>query len=253
MKKTLAFVLDFDGTITTVDVSHILLTNYARSQWRDLLERAKKGENIGKAWLLETAPLLPADRYKLLDFVMKQLNPRPGFEEFVAWAQGQDCGLFVATDGYGFYVEPFLAAQGVSGIKVYRNQTIFGPPQRLILGHPHPDCDLCGTCKVKCVLEAKGEFDHVIFVGNGQNDRFGASHAHAIFARDELVSCCKASGLPHYRWDTFFDIMDLTKRGIEFHDPAGLSLCPVSPVSFTSKRLQENTGLPGRQGPRYPG
>lgn len=242
MKKTLAFVLDFDGTITTVDVSHILLTNYAKSQWSDLLARAKEGESIGKAWLLETAPLLPANRDKLLNFVLSQLNPRPGFGEFVEWAQDRDYGLFIATDGYGFYVEPFLAAQGVSGVKVYRNRTVFGPPQRLILGHPHPDCDLCGTCKVKCVLEVKEKFDHVIFVGNGRNDRFGASYAHAIFARDELAGCCKASGLPYYRWDSFLDIMDLAERGIEFHDPGGLSLCPVSPVS---KSLQENTDLPG--------
>ncbi len=226
MKRSLAFVLDFDGTITTVDISHILLNEHAKSQWRKLLDRAQAGEVIGKAWLVETAPFLPGDKDALLKGVLEKLKPRPGFLEFAEWAKDEGHGLAVATDGYGFYVEPFLQSMGVQGVKVYRNRTVFEPEPHIILGHPNPECDLCGTCKAFCVEEMKQDFEHVAFVGNGRNDRFGASGSHAVFARDDLEVCCIQANLAYHKWDTFFDVMDAVNQGVLFRDPEGLSLCP---------------------------
>jgi 2-hydroxy-3-keto-5-methylthiopentenyl-1-phosphate phosphatase len=135
----------------------------------------------------------------------------PTFPPFVAWAAGHGVLVSLASDGYGFYIDPILEASGLSGLEVITNEMTFagngGPPA---LSHPngHPECIGCGTCKMLAVQRTRAEAGPVAFVGEGQSDRYGALYADLVFAKLALVPICEHDGVPFLPYETFDDIRD---------------------------------------------
>jgi 2,3-diketo-5-methylthio-1-phosphopentane phosphatase len=222
----LAFVLDFDGTVVTRDLSTEVVEAFAGEGWRGVERDYRAGRLTIRDWVERMAALLPDDREGLLDFAMRSFEGRPGLAGFVGWARARRCPVAVASDGFGFYIEPILEALGLRGLSVYRNTVSFGVPPRAVVRHPHPSCRVCGTCKALRVHELRAAGARVVFVGDGSNDRFGASQADAIFARDRLASQCDAHGLRYYPWDSFLDVRSTVEEGLQFTGPGAKSLCP---------------------------
>lgn len=112
MPDSLTFLLDFDGTITTRDMSVELVKAFVKPED---LEKAR-GPWDPRDWFTAMAALLPRDKDRLIRYVVDTYELRSGFMEFVDWARTKDYGLAIATDGFGFYVEPLLRAcsQGYS-------------------------------------------------------------------------------------------------------------------------------------------
>ena len=46
----------------------------------------------------------------------------------------------------------------------------------------------------------------MVFVGDGESDRYAAGYADVVFAKDGLVEICRESGLAHLPWTTFDDV-----------------------------------------------
>ncbi len=219
--------MDFDGTITTPDATHILRDKFVPKDVAEVIRRrAGGGPPPGREWLGAFAPYFPNDREMLTDLVLKTTSFRPGFMEFVDWAEAKGYGLATITNGYGFYVDAMLEKAGITGIKVYRNDVEFKDPPRAVIGHPHPTCRVCPTCKAKCVEELLSQYDKAAYVGDGLGDRFGAVRCHAIFGRDKLAEYCEGAGISYLKWNDFYDIMEATEKGLPFDEPG--DLCPAA-------------------------
>jgi 2,3-diketo-5-methylthio-1-phosphopentane phosphatase len=223
----MVFALDFDGTITDPDVTHILRDKFVPQEVADEIKRrAGGGMPPGREWLGAFAPYFPNDKEMLTRLVLQEVDFRPGFLEFVAWAKAKGYGLATISNGYGFYVDAMLESAGVTGIDVYRNDIVFGSPPEAVIGHPHPTCRVCPTCKVKCVEDLLTRYDKAVYVGDGLGDRFGAVRCDAIFARDKLASYCEEAGIPFIRWEDFYDIMAAVEKGLDLGRPGYQGLCP---------------------------
>lgn len=227
MPDTLAFLLDFDGTITTKDMSVALVRQFAKPEE---LEKAQ-GPWLPRDWFTVMAALLPPDKDRMLNYVLDTFEIRKGFKEFVTWAQDKGYGLAIATDGFGFYVEPVLDLVGAKGIRVFRNRMEFEPELKGIPGHPHEECPRCGTCKVGCLRDLKSEYETVLFAGDGDNDKYPAVHADAAFARARLRDVLERESRPFIQWESFYDIMRVVNGsfagGALLRGPSA-SKCPVS-------------------------
>ena len=226
MPHGLSFLLDFDGTVTAKDMSVEIVRCFVDPE--DLKEVARP--DTPRDWFVLMASLLPRDGERILEYAMDSHELRPGFKEFVRWAQARSYGISIATDGFGFYVEPILEAAGIRGIQVFRNRVEFAPTFRAIPGYPHETCTLCGTCKVGCLRDLKKRYGEVVFVGDGDNDTFPGVQADAVFARDDLRRIFEREGLPFLAWESFFDIVDTMEGSFSGGAPLpgpSASKCPV--------------------------
>jgi 2-hydroxy-3-keto-5-methylthiopentenyl-1-phosphate phosphatase len=131
----------------------------------------------------------------------------PTFAPFVVWAHDQRIDVVVASDGFGFYIEPLLAAAGVPSIPVITNEQVWvgDRPSGLRFVRGHPQCVGCGTCKMQAVLERR-DGGAVAFVGEGSSDRYGALYADVTFAKLDLITHCERDGVPFVPWHDFDDV-----------------------------------------------
>lgn len=251
---SIGFVLDFDGTVTTKDITLVMMRTFGKQKWLKLDWESKGGRSTGWGWLTRMVPMLPNDRDGLMEFVKTACIVRPHFKEFVDWAKQRGYGVAIATDGFGFYLDYVLEKAGVTGIPLFRNNVIFEDPPRPVVGYPYKrqgGCEGCATCKRQVVEEWRQNYDRVVFVGDGTKDKFGASHADAVFARDRLISACEDSGIKYRSWEDFQDIIRAMDGDFEFPGPSGAELCPVSDpqwLAVTPSTEIESRGQKGTRG-----
>ena len=97
----------------------------------------------------------------------------PTFAPFVAWCREQDVPVTLVSDGFGFYIEPLLAAAGIDGVGITTNEQTWSAdnrPSGMRFVSGHPECIGCGTCKMQAVLDAQRTRGAVAFAGEGQTD-----------------------------------------------------------------------------------
>lgn len=214
MPGKVAYVLDFDGTITTKDISKELAIHYNEDQFW-LIHNAYKKRELGmRDWLKQSAALLPSDYDQLITTALSYAVVRPGFNEFIDYANVRSRPVVIASDGFGFYIEPILESVGTLNkiTKIYRNELeIKGqclPSVKYV--HAHNNCKICGNCKANHVNELKSNGFHVIFVGDGTNDIYGASASNYIAARDRLADLCSNEKLSYHSWEDYFDLVSVS-------------------------------------------
>ncbi len=207
----IAYVLDFDGTVTEADITSAMARNFGNDHYLKCSTAYKRGEFGMKEWLARMSAFLPPDPAELMEFARIRAALRPGLKEFFKYARSRERPVYIASDGFGLYIEPILEMHGcreyVTGI--FRNRTLPGNGRlQTITPHAHQSCPVCGNCKASHVIRLQEEGYRVIYVGDGINDRFGAAHADGIFARDRLAEVCTAAGLPFKPWDDFHDLIN---------------------------------------------
>jgi 2-hydroxy-3-keto-5-methylthiopentenyl-1-phosphate phosphatase len=205
-----AYVVDFDGTVTAVDLSTELARHFGGERFLEIENQYRQRKLGMRGWLDNMSALLPADFKLLLDFALKQAVLRPGFKDFLVYAREKGRPVSIASDGFGFYIEPILEKFGcLEYIDVVNKNTALprdGGALRIETPHRHATCPVCGNCKAGHVLKLKKDGWRVVFTGDGSNDRFGASWSDQIFARDRLAHYCREHGVPFHPWEDFYDL-----------------------------------------------
>ncbi len=199
-----SFLVDFDGTVATSDVSEMLLVQHATDErWRDydaLYDAGRAGSRDLLEWDLT---VLPRDPDRLIATAMAQPHD-PGFPAFVAAARRRDALVEIVSDGLGFYVRPALERLGLGDLPVATSELdLRTDPPSIAFPYGHPRCFVCGTCKRERVRLHQAAGRIVVFIGDGTSDRFGAAYADLVFAKDRLAEVCREEGWAHQVWTDF--------------------------------------------------
>ena len=111
------------------------------------------------------------------------------------------------SDGFGFFIAPALERLGVGDLPIVTAVTTFsGRSARIEFPNGHPSCFVCGTCKRNRVLAHQAAGRAVVFIGDGESDRYAAGYADVVFAKRALVRLCIESGWPFERFTEFSEI-----------------------------------------------
>lgn len=207
-----AAVIDFDGTICEHDVSEEILRAFAPAGWWEIDLEFQRGTIGSRECLERQAAMLNGSQAEMLAFALENYRIDPTFAPFVAWAASSGVQVSVASEGFGFYLEPMLSAGGVEGVRVLGNRLDLNGGRRPVLSfpHAHPECVGCGTCKMRAVQSHTERLGPVAFVGEGHSDRYGALYADVVFAKKHLVDICLSDGVTYLPWQTFDDV----RRGL---------------------------------------
>ncbi len=202
----LAILVDYDGTIALTDVSDTVMAEHVPAIWESEAAAYDAGL-MGSRRLMEIEmTLVDAPGEALLATAAAQPHD-PGFVPFVRRAQAAGVVVEVVSDGFGFFIEPALAALGVGELPVISARTTFeGRRARIAFPNGHPTCLVCGTCKRNRVLAHQAVGRTVAFIGDGESDRYAAGYSDIVWAKRSLVRICREAGWPFRRWTEFSEI-----------------------------------------------
>jgi 2-hydroxy-3-keto-5-methylthiopentenyl-1-phosphate phosphatase len=131
----------------------------------------------------------------------------PGFVGLVRRARAAGIPVEVVSDGFGFFIRPALATLGLADLPVVTANTTFaGRSARIEFPNGHPTCLVCGTCKRERVRAYQAAGRAVVFIGDGESDRYAAGYADVVWAKRALVKICLEAGWPFRRWTEFAEI-----------------------------------------------
>ena len=132
----------------------------------------------------------------------------PGFVPFVRRAQAAGIPIEIVSDGFGFFIEPALEALGVGELPVItaRDDVRRAGARRSPSRTATPTCLVCGTCKRNRVLAHQAAGRAVVFIGDGESDRYAAGYSDVVWAKRSLVRICLEAGWPFRRWTEFREI-----------------------------------------------
>jgi 2-hydroxy-3-keto-5-methylthiopentenyl-1-phosphate phosphatase len=201
----LAILVDFDGTIALGDVTAAVMVESlpagqrlpwdagSRLTWPEMMRESALRFPVEPSRLLAVAETVPLDST---------------FTALAARARAGGVAMEVVSDGFGFFIEPALRRLDSAWVAVASGDTRFGPgTPRVEFPHGNPACPVCGTCKRNRVLAHQSVGRRVVFVGDGDSDRYAAGYADVVFAKDELVEICREGGLDYRSWSTFNDVL----------------------------------------------
>lgn len=225
----LSLLIDYDGTISLTDVTDTVMAEHVPGVWEEaaaLYDAGRMGSRRLMAWemdLVETDPAL------LLATAARQPHD-PGFVPFIRAAQAAGVVIEIVSDGFGFFIRPALEALGVPELPVVTARTVFtGRRARLEFPNGHPTCHVCGTCKRERVLAHRRAGRRVVFIGDGESDRYAAGYSDVVWAKRSLLRICLEGGWAFHRWTEFREIdawlaatLDTWRR-----DPASLPPVPA--------------------------
>ena len=204
----LAILVDYDGTIALTDVGDTIMAEFVPGAWEEMSAVYDAGR-MGSRRLMEAemAMVDTRDDGAAMRAAAAVQPHDPGFAPFVRRAQAAGIPVEVVSDGFGFYIDPAMAALGLRDVPVFTNRTVFVDGRaRIDFPNGHPACFICGTCKRARVLAHRAAGRAVVFIGDGESDRYAAGHADVIFAKRALVPICVANRWPFRRWTDFAEI-----------------------------------------------
>jgi HAD superfamily phosphoserine phosphatase-like hydrolase len=189
------------------------MAEYVTGEWEEEAARYDAGLIGSRRLMTREMELLRADPDALFATAAAQPHD-PTFVPFVERARAAGVPIEVVSDGFGFYIEPALRRLGVPWIPAVSARTRFAGG-RATIDYPngHPTCLVCGTCKRNRVLAHRAAGRRVVFIGDGESDRYAAGYADVVFAKRSLVRICIENGWPFHRWTEFAEI-DAWLRGV---------------------------------------
>ena len=203
-------LVDYDGTVSRHDIGTVLLAEHALVDAAVIAAReadydaGRAGSRELMQWDME---VLPRDG-ELLRSVAALVPQDATFASFAAAVRAAGAALEIVSDGLGFYVASNLARldSALADLPIATNENDVDGSGRLAFPYGHRACFVCGTCKRERVRAHEAGGRVVVFIGDGQSDRYAAHHADVVWAKDALLDWGRATGRDFRDWDRFAEI-----------------------------------------------
>ncbi|GAI92432.1 unnamed protein product, partial [marine sediment metagenome] len=178
---------DFDGTITTNNISLLLREKFAIGNWRKI-----ESDYLGGRLAVEESnkrqyALIKESKERLQAFVRQHIELRPGFVEFVRYCQESAIPFAIVSSGLDFYIEAVLDKIGASDLELHCAQTSF-TKDGITVSYAGPDG---GTVregfKKKYLAWLRKRGGRVAYIGDGLSDLEAARQADHVFATGHLL------------------------------------------------------------------
>ncbi|MCL2571707.1 MAG: MtnX-like HAD-IB family phosphatase [Defluviitaleaceae bacterium] len=214
--KNIAFVTDFDGTITDDDffqyVKDAFLDDSALEPWERYLEDklfhfdALK-EMYGALKVKEDKLVALIKNVKVDEWVIPTLD--------LLYRAG--IPIYIASAGCDYYINLLLGKEIKKyNIKLITNPSHYAQDGNLVMERPPVDCpyydEKVGISKKKIVEHLHEAKKYVVFAGDGPPDIEPARISEAVFAKKMLLDKCIAEGIETLKFDSFNDIYSFFEK-----------------------------------------
>lgn len=200
---------DFDGTITSNNLSVLLRENFAQSGWQEIDSDYSRGYlTVEQSNKLQYV-FVKEPKEKLQEFVRQHIEIRPGFPEFISYCRNAGIPLVIVSSGLDFYIETVLNEIGMQGLELHCARTCFSNEGIIVSYHDPIGNSIDHDFKKGYLTWLRERDRHIIYIGDGLSDLDAARHADQVFATGDLVALLDASSV---RCDVFSDFYDLIRQ-----------------------------------------
>jgi 2-hydroxy-3-keto-5-methylthiopentenyl-1-phosphate phosphatase len=211
----LAFLCDFDGTVSPEDIGAAFVRRFSPGRDAEraaLLDRWRAGGMGHRALTEAECALVRARADEALDFT-RDFRLDPAFAPFVRTALARGDAVMIVSEGFDFYVRDQLARAGLDALPWAANRVRFeGSEVRAEFPFAADGCGACGNCKAQHVRRYQARGFRTVLVGDGYSDRCGARAADHVLARGGLLPWCRAEGIAAEPFASFADVADWARR-----------------------------------------
>ena len=202
--------IDFDGTITCLDLLDELIRVFASSdRWRETEAKWMAGEIGSFECLRDEFNVLSVDEPTLAAFV-ETIPIDAGVGSLFSLLRDHGVPFTILSDGVESFIRSILTRGGLGPVPIRANQ-ISHVDRRLQLLCPHHfnECESrAAHCKCRSA-ETLGDASRVsIYIGDGRSDLCPARKADIVFAKGTLARLFVEEGRPFHQFDSLSEIAD---------------------------------------------
>lgn len=221
-KKKIAFVTDFDGTITKEDFFNLAVKRYFAGDnrcglqpWQDFLDG-----KITHFQALNKIFNQVRDTKESFDALVDKIVIDDAFLKTVDLCRDAAIPMYILSAGCDYYINRVIGSViKANDIHLITNKGVLTKEEGLRMIAPdegskyfHHDT---GVSKAAVVQDLKEQGYFVIFAGDGLPDFAPAELADVVFAKSMLLDKCKQTGLKTEKFNDYNDIYDYIKRLIQ--------------------------------------
>lgn len=175
-----SLILDFDGTLTQVDVGDALCARFAHPSWLDIDRQYARGELSLPEAQRRMWALFAASEAEALAFALEVGVLRPGVDALLRRAEALGYDLRLASGGFEFYIRAILGPERMARFaSIHANGARFVGTAMEPLFAEGLSCARCAVCKGRVVERyAPG----AVYVGDGHSDTCALGKAARLFA-----------------------------------------------------------------------
>jgi 2,3-diketo-5-methylthio-1-phosphopentane phosphatase len=203
-------VLDFDGTLTEIDVGRALCERYADPDWTTHIKRWIGGETSFPEAQKRVWSTVTLGRDDLLAHALSIGHLRSGADQLFESARRGQVELVLASGGFDLYIEPLLGVRlGFLRDRFYNHLSFTDQGICALFPHTALACKSCGVCKAKVIGLYNDPNQRVLFCGDGSSDRCAASTTAELFAvtGSDFEKHCSIHGVKHAPFDDFRTVL----------------------------------------------
>jgi len=197
--------IDFDGTISTSDVTDAVIRKFARDGWQEAEELWEAGQIGSRECLARQMALIDAPLARIIAYAATQPID-PAFSGFMDVLNCHGIPYAILSDGFIPIIQGILAQAGLQNIPVYASGLSQEKGKiKTSFANTSAACH-SGTCKCKTAALLSGGLP-IIHIGDGRSDFCIAQKAAYVFCRGKLTGFCVEKELVH---SPFMDFSEVT-------------------------------------------
>jgi len=198
---------DFDGTISTADVTDTLLEAFGKSDWREIEAEWLAGRIGSRVCMQQQIACLDASKEEL-DESIDAIGVDEDFAAFVDAIATRGWELTIVSDGLDYAIRRILRRHHLPALSYYANRLVQVGVRSWKLDSPYADTacsSASGMCKCAFACRARAVGSKVLMIGDGRSDFCVAGSADLVFAKGSLITHCFDKCLPHVSISGFSD------------------------------------------------
>jgi 2-hydroxy-3-keto-5-methylthiopentenyl-1-phosphate phosphatase len=205
--------LDFDGTITRRDATDAILEAFADPTWRQIEEEWKSGRMGSRECLIAQMALVRATRSEI-DALLDDIAIDSGFVPLLETCSVHGVPVHIVSDGFDYCILRILSrpslrlAAHLEGVQIVSShlEPVGDRWSAHVTSFARSCIHGCGTCKPATLERLNTTGGPMIFVGDGLSDRYAATRADLVFAKNELAAYCHEQAIPYTPYDNLATI-----------------------------------------------
>ncbi|MCL2888032.1 MAG: HAD-IB family phosphatase [Elusimicrobia bacterium] len=201
-----ALITDFDGTVTTFDVSHAIMRHFHADQI--IGEPVHADDDDAKAWMRRHMGALRVTKKEFDNFVADTAVARDGLLPMLKKCFEKNIPVEIVSGGVDIYIKPFLLRHRIEGIPIFCANGTF-TPEGIKVDYPLLDEVKLEDFKAMRVRRFKEQGYTTIYCGDGMTDLPAVLAADIPFACSHLLEYCRKKNIKVNELKTFKTVEEI--------------------------------------------